>query len=65
MQSIRTVVVLPAPLGPRNPNTSPAVTVRSMSRTASIPSLNVRRSERAAMDTSAVVGDATNLSLEL
>jgi serine/threonine-protein kinase len=49
VQSMRTVVVLPAPFGPRKPNTSPAATVRSMSRTASIPPLKVRRSERAAI----------------
>ena len=33
--SIRTVVDLPAPFGPRNPNTSPAGTERSTPRTAS------------------------------
>ena len=33
--SIRTVVDLPAPFGPRNPNTSPAATSRSTPRTAS------------------------------
>jgi hypothetical protein len=33
--SIRTVVDLPAPFGPRNPNTSPASTRRSTPRTAS------------------------------
>ncbi|AKZ58175.1 hypothetical protein SAM23877_5130 [Streptomyces ambofaciens ATCC 23877] len=33
--SIRRVVVLPAPLGPRKPRISPARTVRSMPRTAS------------------------------
>ena len=61
VHSIRTVVVLPAPFGPRNPNTSPAETVRSMSRTASIPPLNVRRSERAAIAASAA--SATGPSL--
>ena len=42
VQSIRTVVVFPAPFGPRKPNTSPAATSRSISRTASMPPLNVR-----------------------
>ena len=41
-----TVVVLPAPFGPRKPKTSPRLMFRSMSRTASTPPLNVRRSER-------------------
>ena len=31
---IRTVVVLPAPFGPRNPKTSPRATVKDTSRTA-------------------------------
>src|SRR5215831_12294299 len=40
---IRIVVVLPAPLGPRNPNTSPRSTDRSRSRTAvTSPKLLVR-----------------------
>ena len=43
---MRTVVVLPAPFGPRKPKTSPRTTVRSMPRTASIPPSNVRASER-------------------
>ena len=49
---MRTVVVFPAPFGPRNPNTSPEATVRSISRTASIPPLKrhpndaVKRTER-------------------
>ena len=33
--SIRRVVVLPAPFGPRKPTISPALTVRSTPRTAS------------------------------
>ena len=49
VHSIRTVVVLPAPFGPRNPNTSPERTVKSMPRTASIPPLKVRRKELAAI----------------
>src|SRR5258708_26932371 len=35
VQSVLMVVDLPAPLGPRNPNTSPAVTSRSIPLTAS------------------------------
>ena len=62
VHSIRTVVVLPAPLGPRKPNTSPCETVRSMSRTASIPPLNVRRSDRAAMAASS--GSGVSVALE-
>ena len=46
VQSTRTVVVLPAPFGPRKPNTSPAATLRSMPLTASTPPLNVRRRQR-------------------
>ncbi len=61
MHSIRTVVVLPAPLGPRKPNTSPADTVRSMSRTASIPPLKSRRSDRAAIAVSPVLATAAVL----
>ncbi len=34
---IRTVVVLPAPFGPRNPNTSPAATLNDTSDTAVRP----------------------------
>src|SRR5690606_28976333 len=34
---IRMVVVLPAPLGPRNPNTSPRCTVKSMPSTTASP----------------------------
>ena len=60
----RTVVVLPAPLGPRKPNTSPADTVRSMSRTASIPPLNVRRGERAAIAVSVASKVVTSVSRE-
>ena len=44
--SIRSVVVLPAPLGPRKPKISPASTVRSTPRTAStvdLRALKVRR----------------------
>ena len=43
VQSIRTVVVLPAPFGPRNPNTSPALTVKEMPSTA-VNDLNRRTS---------------------
>src|SRR5688572_5636718 len=39
---MRTVVVLPAPLGPRKPKSSPRETSRSIPRTASIPPLKVR-----------------------
>src|SRR4051812_47105075 len=49
VQSIRTVVVLPAPFGPRKPKTSPAATSRSIPRTASTPPLKVRTSARASM----------------
>ena len=42
--SIRTVVVLPAPLGPRKPYTSPGATSRSMPSTAFSPPLNSRSS---------------------
>jgi hypothetical protein len=38
------VVVLPAPLGPRKPNTSPAATSKLTPRTASIASKDLRRS---------------------
>ena len=38
------VVVFPAPLGPRNPNTSPVPTSRSMPRTASSAPYCMRRS---------------------
>src|SRR5579859_5803248 len=44
--SMRSVVVLPAPLGPRKPNISPAFTARSTPATAStmrLPDLKVRR----------------------
>ena len=34
---IRIVVVLPAPLGPRNPKNSPAPTEKSMLSTATVP----------------------------
>ena len=47
--SIRTVVDLPAPFGPRKPNTSPERTVKSIPRTASMPPLKVRRKELAAI----------------
>src|SRR5690349_3831593 len=49
VQSIRTVVDLPAPFGPRKPKISPSFTFRSTPRTASIPPLNVRDSSRASM----------------
>src|SRR5579872_553491 len=49
VHSIRTVVVLPAPLGPRKPKTSPAETVRSIPFTASIPPPKLRHSSRASM----------------
>ena len=41
---MRTVVVLPAPLGPRKPYTSPASTARSIPATAFRPPLNSRSS---------------------
>ena len=40
---ISTVVVLPAPFGPRSPNTSPGWTSKSIPRTASTPSYAFRR----------------------
>ncbi len=43
VQSIRTVVVLPAPFGPRNPNISPELTVKEMPSTA-VNALNRRES---------------------
>ena len=44
VQSMLIVVVLPAPLGPRNPKTSPAATSKLTPRTASIASKDLRRS---------------------
>src|SRR5437016_7994535 len=44
--SIPIVVDLPAPLGPRSPNTSPGATAKSMSRTASTPPGYVLRNRR-------------------
>src|SRR5215813_2409320 len=41
--SIRRVVVLPAPLGPRKPTISPSATLRSTPRTASTVRLRVRK----------------------
>src|SRR5215813_11636065 len=41
--SIRRVVVLPAPLGPRKPTISPSATLRSTLRTASTVRLRVRK----------------------
>ncbi len=42
---MRTVVVLPAPLGPRNPNTSPRATLKDRPSTAvRLPKRLVRRS---------------------
>ena len=40
--SMRTVVDLPAPFGPRKPNTSPAATSRSTPRTASTTPARLR-----------------------
>ena len=44
VQSMLIVVVLPAPLGPRKPKTSPAATSKLTPRTASISSKDLRRS---------------------
>ena len=41
VHNIRTVVVFPAPLGPRKPKISPFFIARSIPRTASMPPLNV------------------------
>src|SRR5215213_9892302 len=41
---ISTVVVLPAPLGPRRPNTSPRRTVKEIPRTAATSPYSLRRS---------------------
>jgi hypothetical protein len=41
--SVRTVVVLPAPFGPRNPNTSPLATLNETSDTAVRPSKTLVR----------------------
>jgi hypothetical protein len=40
---MRTVVVFPAPFGPRNPTTSPARTSKETSRTASTPAYRFAR----------------------
>src|SRR5256885_10614829 len=42
VQRMRTVVVLPAPFGPRKPKISPGAMNRSIPRTASTPPLKVR-----------------------
>jgi hypothetical protein len=43
VQSMLIVVDLPAPLGPRNPNTSPVATSKSTPRTASTSSKDLTR----------------------
>src|SRR5689334_10048751 len=53
---MRSVVVLPAPLGPSRPKISPAATVRSMPRTASTAAPAARNDLRSPVTLTAGIG---------
>src|SRR3954470_3975417 len=65
VHSIRTAVVLPAPLGPRTPNTTPGSMVRSSERTASMPPLKLRVRARASMALAESIAARTLATLRL
>src|SRR2546428_13435693 len=60
---MRSVVVLPAPLGPRNPKISPVGTVRSTPATASTTCLRVLKTRRSPCVSIAACATPTPLAL--